>query len=255
MGHRAHGTIQSRTLYEVTRISIMKTVILAGGKGTRLRPYTTVFPKPLMPINDKPILEIVIRQLRSHGFDEVIIAVGHLAELIMAFFNDGSKYGIKIEYVREEKPLGTAGPLSLMKDRLNETFLMMNGDVLTTLDYSAFVDAHKGNGAVATIAVKKRSVKIDFGVPQVEKDGRIVGYVEKPEIDYLVSMGVYAFEPDVLEYIRPNEYLDFPDLIRKLISNGKTVKGYVYDGPWLDIGRPEDYEQANREMEKYMVNY
>ncbi|MCL0065575.1 sugar phosphate nucleotidyltransferase [Dehalococcoidia bacterium] len=233
----------------------MKTVILAGGKGTRLRPYTTVFPKPLMPINDKPILDIVIRQLRSHGFDEVIMAVGHLAELIMAFFNDGSKYGMKIEYVREEKPLGTAGPLSLMKDRLNETFLMMNGDVLTTLDYSAFVDAHKGNGAVATIAVKKRSVKIDFGVPELEKDGRIVGYVEKPEIDYLVSMGVYAFEPDVLEYIRPNEYLDFPDLIRKLISNGETVKGYVYDGHWLDIGRPEDYEQANREIEKYMVNY
>lgn len=228
----------------------MKTVILAGGKGTRLRPYTTVFPKPLMPINDKPILEIIIRQLRSHGFEEVIISVGHLAELIIAFFNDGSKYGINIEYVREDKPLGTAGPLSLMKDRLNETFLMMNGDVLTTLDYSIFMNHHIASRAVATIALNKRPMKIDFGVPQVETDGRIVGYIEKPEIDYLVSMGVYAFEPEVLKYITPHDYLDFPDLIKRLISNGETVKAYVYDGHWLDIGRPEDYEQASRDIEE-----
>jgi NDP-sugar pyrophosphorylase family protein len=225
----------------------MKAVILAGGKGTRLRPYTAVFPKPLMPINDKPILEIVIRQLKSHGFDEVIITVGHLAELIMTFFNDGSKYGIKIRYSREDKPLGTAGGLGLIKKELNETFLMMNGDVLTTLDYSDLVDYHKRNDAIATIALKKRHVKIDFGVVELDVDS-IVGYTEKPKIDYLVSMGVYAFDPKVLEYIRPTEYLDFPELIKKLISNGETVKGYVYEGYWLDIGRPDDYERANREI-------
>ena len=226
----------------------MKAVILAGGKGTRLKPYTTIFPKPLMPIGDKPILEIVVRQLKSQGFEEIIMAVGHLAELIMTFFNDGSKYGIKIKYTREDKPLGTSGPLALMKDELKETFLMMNGDVLTTLDYSDLVKYHKRNGAIATIALKKRAMKIDFGVPEVDEANSIVGYTEKPEIDYLVSMGVYIFEPQVLEYVKPNEYLDFPDLIKKMISNEETVKGYVYDGHWLDIGRPDDYERANREI-------
>ena len=226
----------------------MKAVILAGGKGTRLKPYTTVFPKPLMPINDKPILEIVVRQLKSRGFDEAIITVGHLAELIMTFFGDGSKFGVKIEYSREDKPLGTAGGLGLLKRELNETFLMMNGDVLTTLDFSDLVNYHKRNGAIATIALKKRDVKIDFGVVEIDEDNSIVGYKEKPKIDYLVSMGVYVFEPRVLDYIKPNEYLDFPDLIKKLISNGETVKGCVYDGYWLDIGRPDDYERANREI-------
>jgi len=228
----------------------MKAVILAGGKGTRLKPYTTVFPKPLMPIGDNPILEIVIHQLKSHGFNEIIMAVGHLAELIMVFFNDGSKYGIKIKYTREEKPLGTAGPLALMKEELKETFLMMNGDVLTTLNYSDLVDYHKRTEAIATIALKKRTVKIDFGVPEVDEANNIIGYTEKPDVEYLVSMGIYAFDPRVLEYIEPSKYLDFPDLIKKLISNGETVKGYVYDGYWLDIGRPDDYERANREIDE-----
>lgn len=228
----------------------MKAVILAGGKGTRLKPYTTVFPKPLMPIGEKPILEIVVQQLKSQGFKEIIMAVGHLAELIMTFFNDGSKYGIKIKYSREDKPLGTAGPLTLMRDELKETFLMMNGDILTTLNYSDLVSYHKENKAIATIALKKRAVKIDFGVPEVDEENNIVGYTEKPEIEYLVSMGVYAFDPGVLDYIRSNEYLDFPAIIKELISNGETVKGYVHDGYWLDIGRQDDYERANREIEE-----
>ena len=228
----------------------MKAVILAGGKGTRLKPYTTVFPKPLMPIGDKPILEIVIGQLKSHGFNEITMAVGHLAELIMTFFNDGGKYGIKIKYSREDHPQGTAGPLALMKEELSETFLMMNGDVLTTLNYSDLVNQHKKNRAIATIALSKRDVYIDFGVVKLDDGDSIVGYTEKPKIDYLVSMGVYVFDPKVLEYIKPNEYLDFPDLIKKLISNGETVKGYVYDGYWLDIGRPDDYERANREIKE-----
>ena len=228
----------------------MKAVILAGGKGTRLKPYTTVFPKPLMPIGDRPILEIVIGQLKSHGFDEAIITVGHLAELIMTFFGDGSKLGIKIKYSREDKPLGTAGGLGLIKKELNETFLMMNGDVLTTLSYSDLVNYHKRNGAIATIALNKRAVKIDFGVVELEDGNSIAGYREKPKIDYLVSMGVYVFNTKALEYIKPNEYLDFPDLIKKLISNGEPVKGYTYDGYWLDIGRPDDYERANMEIEE-----
>ena len=192
----------------------MKAVILAGGKGTRLKPYTTVFPKPLMPIGDKPILEIVIRQLKSYGFNEIIMTVGHLAELIMTFFGDGSKYNVKIKYSRENQPLGTAGGLGLIKKELDETFLMMNGDVLTALDYSDLVNYHKRTGAIATIALNKRDVKIDFGVVELNDDNSIIGYTEKPKIDYLVSMGVYVLEPKVLDYIKSNEYLDFPDLIK-----------------------------------------
>jgi NDP-sugar pyrophosphorylase family protein len=168
----------------------------------------------------------------------------------MTFFNDGNKYDVKIKYSREDKPLGTAGGLGLIKKELNETVLMMNGDVLTSLNYSDLMDYHNRNGAIATIALNKRKVDIDFGVVELDNDNSIVGYNEKPKIKYLVSMGVYIFEPEVLEYIGPNEFLDFPDLVKKLISNGEIVRGYVYDGYWLDIGRPDDYERANREIDK-----
>ncbi|RJS49580.1 MAG: nucleoside-diphosphate-sugar pyrophosphorylase [Methanobacterium sp.] len=228
----------------------MKAVILAGGKGTRLKPYTTVFPKPLMPIGDKPVLEIVIGQLKSYGFDEIILAVGHLAELIKAFFNDGSKYNAKITYFREDEPLGTAGPLFRMKKELNENFLMMNGDVITTLDFSNLLIKHNESGAIATVALKKKDVNIDFGVVELSESNEIIEYSEKPKFNYLVSMGVYVFSPNVLKYISDDEYLDFPDLIKKLIKNGETVNGYIYDGYWLDIGRPEDYDKANLELDK-----
>lgn len=227
----------------------MKAVILAGGKGTRLKPYTTVFPKPLMPISDKPILEIIIRQLKSRGIDEIILATGHLSELVMIFFGDGSRFGVKIKYSKEDKPLGTVGGLGLIKGELNEAFLIMNGDILTTLDFSNLVNCHKRNKAIATIALNKRNVYVDFGVVKLDNSDGIVEYIEKPKIDYLVSMGVYVFDSKVLEYIKPNEYFDFPALIKKLIRNGEVVKGYVYDGYWLDIGRPDDYEKANNEID------
>jgi len=228
----------------------MKAVILAGGKGTRLRPYTTAFPKPLMPVGDKPILEIILRQLKSHGINEIIMAVGHLAELIMTFFGDGSKFGVRIKYSREDEPLGTAGPLSLVKDELTETFLVMNGDILTTLNYSDLIEYHKRSGAIATIALNKRDVYIDFGVVELDEDSNITDYIEKPTLHYLVSMGIYVFEPEVLKYIPNNKKFDFPDLVKKLISAGEKVKGYIYDGYWRDIGRPEDYEKACNEIDK-----
>lgn len=231
----------------------MKAVILAGGKGTRLKPYTTCFPKPLMPIGDEPILEIVVKQLKSYGFTDVLMAVGHLAELIQVFFNNGNKYNMKIEYYREDKPLGTAGPLAQIKDEINDNFLMMNGDILTSLDFSELIESHQKSDAIATISLKKKKVPIDFGVVKLNKDINIVGYSEKPQIDYLVSMGIYAFSPRIFEYIKPNEYLDIPDLIKKLISEGETVNGYVYDGYWLDIGRPDDYEKANEDL-NYVYN-
>lgn len=228
----------------------MKAVILAGGRGTRLKPYTTIFPKSLMPVGDKPTLEIIIRQLKSQGLEDIIITVGHLGELIMSFLGDGSNLGVNIKYSKEDKPLGTAGGLGSIKEDLKDSFLMMNGDTLTTLNFLDLVNFHIENKAIATIALKKREVYIDFGVVELDSNNVIRGYTEKPSIDHLVSMGVYIFTPKVLGYIRPNEYLDFPDLIKQLISNGETVKGYVYDGYWLDIGRPDDYERANKEIEE-----
>lgn len=227
----------------------MKAIILAGGKGRRLEPYTTILPKPLMPIGDVPILEVVIRQLSKHGFKEITLAVGHLAELLIAYFNDGSKYGVEIEYLKEQTPLGTAGPLKQVSN-LESTFLVMNGDVLTTLDYSKLITFHQQRRAIATIAMHKRSVEVDFGVMKVDKDNIVIGYDEKPTLGYLVSMGIYVFEPEVLDYIEPTEKLDFPDLVKHLLKSGEEVQGYPSEDYWLDIGRPDDYEKAIRDFEK-----
>ena len=228
----------------------MKAVILAGGLGTRLKPYTTVFPKPLMPIGESPILEIIIKQLKAKGFNDITLAVGHLSELIMAFFNNGSKYGLKIEYSKEEKKLGTAGGLGLLKNKLVDDFLVMNGDVLTGLDFSEFLEFHKKTGSIATIALNRRHVDIDFGVVELDENRTLIGYIEKPKIDYLVSMGVYAFNESILEYIPSHEYLDIPDLMKRLLSEGEKVNGFIHDGYWLDIGRPDDYIKANEDIQK-----
>jgi NDP-sugar pyrophosphorylase family protein len=228
----------------------MKAVILAGGKGTRLRPYTKIFPKPLVPIDDKPVLEIIINQLSRNGFTEIIMAVGHLSELIQAFFGDGSKFGVKIIYSREDEPLGTAGPLLKVQDELQETFLMMNGDVLTTLDIKELINYHKTENAMATIALNGREVKIDYGVVETDEDSTINNWLEKPTIDYQVSMGLYILEPEALNYIPKDQAFDLPDLIRTLIQEQKTVKGFLFDGFWLDLGRPEDYERALNEPDK-----
>ncbi|MBE0417161.1 MAG: NTP transferase domain-containing protein [Coriobacteriia bacterium] len=225
-----------------------RAVILAGGRGTRLLPYTTVFPKPLMPIGDTPILEVVLRQLAAHGFERATLAVGHLAELIEAFFGDGSKFGIGIDYCREDEPLGTAGSLAYVAG-LTEPFLVMNGDVLTTLDYSAFLLAHASSSAAASIAVKAREQRIDFGIVEMDQEGDVVGYVEKPVQTHHVSIGVYAFLPSVLGFIERGEYLDFPDLVLRLIGSGQRVRSVAFDGYWLDIGRHDDLARAQEEFE------
>ena len=228
-----------------------RAVILAGGRGTRLRPYTTILPKPLMPVGDRPILDIVIRQLARAQFERVTIATGYLAELIEAFFGDGSRHGIPIDYFREDEPLGTVGALSLI-DGLDEHFLVMNGDVLTDLDYRELLDGHRAGGQAATIAAHRREVQISLGVMHFD-DGddanRVTDYSEKPTLDYEVSMGVYCFAPRALELIEPGERLDFPDLVLRLIAAGESVKAWRSDKYWLDIGRHDDYEQAQDEFE------
>lgn len=226
----------------------MKAVILAGGKGTRLAPYTRVFPKPMMPIGDKAILEVLLLQMKRAGVDDVILTVGHMAGLMRAFFQDGSQMGMRISYSHEKMPLGTAGPISLI-DGLTETFIVSNGDVLTTLDITDLLRFHHDQHAIATIATHQRSVHIDLGVIETNGDHTITGYIEKPNIDYQVSMGLYVFEPAVLKYIPIGQYLDFPDLVKKMIAAGERVAAYPFSGYWQDLGRPDDYEQANIDFE------
>ena len=228
----------------------MKAVVLAGGKGTRLAPYTKILPKSLMPIGDMPILEILLRQMKRAGVDEVILTVGHLQELLRAFFQDGARFGLKLCYNLEEQPLGTAGPLALV-DGLDDTFLVMNGDVLTTLDFAGLVLFHRHSDAAMTIATHLRTVRIDLGVIERNGSNDITGYVEKPTYEFAVSMGIYVFEPRVLAYIPQNQYLDFPDLVLRLLKNGERIVSYPFDGYWQDLGRPEDYEQAIQEFESF----
>jgi NDP-sugar pyrophosphorylase family protein len=226
----------------------MKAVILAGGKGSRLAPYTKVIPKPLMPIGDMPILEVLLNQIKRAGVDEVILSVGHMASLLRAFFQNGQHLGMHIRYSYENFPLGTAGPLALVEG-LDETFLVMNGDVLTTLNFGELTKCHRESKALVTIAMYNREVKIDLGVLKLNDKNEVTGYLEKPTYNYQVSMGVYVFEPEVLKYIPKEQYFDFPSLILRLIESGERVVGFPFGGYWQDLGRPDDYEHAILDFE------
>lgn len=227
----------------------MRAVILAGGKGTRLGPFTTILPKPLLPIGERAILELLVEQLRVYGFTRLTLAVGYLSHLIEAVFGDGSSYGVSIEYHREDEPLGTAGPLAGVHG-LDEPFLMLNGDVITTLDFAELMAVHYAGDCALTIATQVRRATVDFGVLQLENgngDGplqNVTWYLEKPSSEHAVSMGVYAISPRLLPLIEHGAYLDFPDLVLKALAAGQRVASYRYDGLWLDIGRHEDYERA-----------
>jgi NDP-sugar pyrophosphorylase family protein len=219
-------------------------VILAGGRGTRLLPYTTALPKPLMPVGPYPILEILLRQLSQQGFREITLAVGHLAGLIQAYFKNGSDWDLNITYSYETTPLGTAGPLAKLPESPHST-LVLNGDLLTTIDFGSIVSFHHDNDAAATIGTKRRVQKVDFGVIESAADGRIMEFREKPSLDYLVSMGIYVFSPDVRDLIPRNQRFDFPELVHLLLSGQRRVLSYETDAYWMDIGRPDDYQQAN----------
>lgn len=220
----------------------MQVVILAGGKGTRLRPFTNIIPKPLVPLGDMPILEVVLRQLHFYGCDRIVLAVNHLAELIMSFFGDGSKYGLQIEYSVEDKPLGTAGALSLIKE-FDENFFVMNGDILTTIDYRALYERHITTNADITVSAYPKEVKIDLGVLEIE-DGILRNYIEKPTYHYTVSMGLYVFHRNILTLLDHDTYLDMPDLILRAQKHQMNIHCYQEAYEWLDIGRLDDYEQA-----------
>jgi NDP-sugar pyrophosphorylase family protein len=230
-----------------------RAVILAGGKGSRLAPYTTVLPKPLLPVGDRAILDVVVHQLRDFGFTDLTLAVGYLAHLVRAVMGDGSNHGVRIDYHEEEEPLGTVGPLALIND-LDDTFLAMNGDVLTALNYAELMDMHREAENMLTIASHRRVVSTDYGVLHVASGNgsiqMVTGFEEKPQIPYVVSMGVYVIEPRALQLIDRGERLDLPDLVHRLLDAGERVGSYLYDGYWLDIGRHDDYEKAIIEFEQ-----
>jgi NDP-sugar pyrophosphorylase family protein len=223
-------------------------VILAGGKGARLKPYTKALPKPLMPVGEYPILDILLRQLGSQGFKRITLAVGYLAGLIQAYFKQGQDWGVELEYAHETTPLGTAGPIaSLPRDE--RALLVLNGDLLTTLDFADIVRFHYKNRSVATIGTKRRTETVRFGVVETTANGReITQYKEKPNLDYLVSMGIYVFSPTVRDYIPRSQKFDFPELVKRLLDNKERVLAYESDAYWMDIGRPDDYQRANEDF-------
>jgi len=224
-------------------------VILAGGRGTRLRPFTATLPKPLVPIGeDQSILEIVLRQLVSRGFTGATLAIGHLGQLIQAYVGDGSRWGIEVGYATEEEPLGTMGPIIQILDRLPEHFLVMNGDILTDLDYGQLLGAHVASGHPITVATFSRDVNVDFGVLEVD-NGVITSFREKPTLSYSVSMGVYALSRATLARYERGVPFGFDDLMRDLLDRGERPGAFSFEGYWLDIGRPEDYERANLEFD------
>ncbi|WP_105970936.1 nucleotidyltransferase family protein [Streptomyces geranii] len=229
----------------------MHAVILAGGKGVRLRPYTTALPKPLVPIGDQhAILEIVMRQLAGAGFTTCTIAIGHLGHIIRAYVGDGSQWGMRVDYSTEDSPLGTMGPLLTMLDRLPEHFLVMNGDILTDLDFRAVLRGHQVGGAPLTIATYCRKVRIDFGVLTTDSK-QVVAFTEKPTLDYRVSMGVYGLSRSTLDGYTPGLPLGFDELVLDLLRDGTPPTAHEFDGYWLDIGRPDDYDRANAEFTTY----
>lgn len=223
----------------------VRAVLLVGGKGSRLAPYTATFPKPLMPLGDLPVLEVLLRQLIRHDITRVTLCLGHLGELVQAYLTHRTELSsqLELDFVREDEPLGTAGALRLVEG-LDTTFLVMNGDVLTDLDFDGLLADHRHSGAALTIAAHEQRVPIDLGLLVAGADGRLTDYVEKPVQSYSVSMGVYVYEPRALDVVPASGRYDLPDLVLALLAAGEHVHAHRNDALWLDIGRPDDYARA-----------
>jgi NDP-sugar pyrophosphorylase family protein len=221
----------------------MKAVIQSGGKGTRLRPYTTVLPKPLMPVGTKPVLELLLTWLRQNDMHEAYITTGHLGHLIRSFCGDGRQWCMRIAYTEETEPLGTVGALSLLREQLDSTFVMVNGDVLTDLNLNAFIDFHRQHGGPLTIATARRSVQIDFGILE-DTSGRVTRFKEKPILTHIVSTGIYCMEPSVIDLIPTGVPFGFDNLMHCMLARNLAVRTFLHNGLWLDVGRVEDFHKA-----------
>lgn len=219
-------------------------LILAGGQGTRLKPYTSVFPKPLVPVDGKPILEIIIQKLKKNNFRKIIICLNKNNNLIKVYFGDGKKFGVKIEYVYEKKPLSTMGPLHLVK-KLPSNFLIMNGDILSDISYKKFFKDHISSKKKFSVAIKSISHKIDYGILKFTNK-KLIGFLEKPKLNFDVSMGIYAANKSILKWIPKNKFYGFDNLMNNLIENKQDINTSKYKNNWLDIGRPSDYYRANK---------
>jgi NDP-sugar pyrophosphorylase family protein len=232
----------------------LRAVILAGGRGTRLHPFTAAVPKPLLPLGDRPILAILIDQLRRHGVKHVTLAAGHRADQLEKRFGDGAKLGVQIDYAVESSPLGTIGPLgSLSLGR--EDFLVANGDVLTDLDFARLADLHRRKGAAATVAVHRREWRSELGVVELGPGDEVQRYVEKPVRPYHVSMGIYVFAPRALRFVARGRAMDLPELVAELIDSGERVAAFPFDGYWRDLGGPADYRDARRDFARMRARF
>jgi len=227
----------------------MQAVILSGGKGTRLQPYTTILPKPLVPVGNYPAMEIIVRQLKFFGIKDIIVSTGHLAELIEAYFGDGSKYDVSIRYTREDKPLGTAGPIGIIKG-LEDNFLLMNGDVLTDLNYKELFDFLIKSRAAVTIATVKREISSDFGVLNMDRGSNLISYAEKPKRFDYVSIGINVLNKRCIKHVSKNESIGVPEFVHKMLLQKERIKCYKSDSYWLDIGRVEDFQEAQEVIRK-----
>jgi NDP-sugar pyrophosphorylase family protein len=228
----------------------MRAIILAGGKGTRLRPFTTLIPKPLVPLGGRySILEIVVMQLAKAGFTHITLAVNHLANLVKAYFGDGSQWNVTIDYSLEDKPLSTIGPLTLIDD-LPRDFLVMNGDILCDLDFGGFFRQHVQEGSSVSVATFRREVKIDFGVVEATADGALKAFTEKPTYRFDVSMGIYCLTRDVVARLPRGEPYGFDTLMLDSLKDGTAIRLRPFDGYWLDIGRPDDYATADEHFDE-----
>ncbi len=225
----------------------MKAVILAGGKGTRLRPYTYIVPKPLLPYKEKPILEHIIGQLKATGITDIIISIGYLGYQIRNYFGDGSNFGVKIEYSEEKAPLGTAGCLNLVKDKIDGTFLLFGGDNLTNaLDLKDFINYHKRKKAILTAAIFELVEKLKYGIYDVDSSGKIIGFREKPETKHLAGTMIFCMEPEIFRHIPERGAANLTDhVMPKLLKSKENVCGYIFRGEWVDIGSPDDYNKVN----------
>ena len=231
-----------------------RAVIMAGGKGRRLAPYTVAIPKPVVPIGSTPVIEIVLRQLAQHGFRRVDIALGHLSHIVRAVTGNGARFGLDISYTDEQEPLGTMGPLKLIPDLCGD-FLVMNADILTDLDFDALWRFHSTHGSSATVSTCTKATRLELGVIDCDQSGQVTAFQEKPVLHHTVSMGVYVFRDDVLRYIPDGRSFGFDDLMRILLGRGEVVQTYPFSGRWLDIGIPADYERAQEEFERHRAAY
>jgi NDP-mannose synthase len=222
---------------------MIRAVIQAGGKGTRLYPYTAVLPKPLMPIGDAPILEIVIQQLVYHGFRDITITIGHLGHLIMAVLGDGSRFGARIEYAREPRPRGTIGALSNLSE-VDEPLLVMNGDLLTDFNFRDFLEAHVTGNSELSVGVCQKQIPVSLGVLELDSSHRAIGFQEKPILSFPCSMGIYALNPELVARIPRHGVFGFDDLMAMCLGENIPVRAHCFEGLWLDIGRAEDYAEA-----------